>query len=53
MPRRDAAILPANGRATVNLKGPLVINRFSRIARQVIIANSADYSLQHPLINEE
>jgi flagellar assembly factor FliW len=44
--------LRPNGRATVNLKGPIVINRFSRIAKQVIIANSAEYSLQHPLVSE-
>ena len=41
--------LRSQGMATVNLKGPIVINRFSRVARQVIIANSASYSLQHPL----
>jgi flagellar assembly factor FliW len=45
--------LRPNGRSTVNLKGPGVMNRFSRIARQVIIRNSADYSLQHPLIAED
>ena len=37
------------GRATVNLKGPIVINRHTRTGRQVIIANAADYSVQHPL----
>lgn len=37
------------GRATVNLKGPIVINRFSLIGKQVILANAADYSVQHPL----
>ena len=35
--------------ATMNLKGPIVINRHSHIGKQVIIANSADYSVQHPL----
>jgi flagellar assembly factor FliW len=44
--------LRANGPATINLKGPIVMNRFSRIAKQVIISNSADYSLQHPLVSE-
>jgi flagellar assembly factor FliW len=39
--------------ATVNLKGPIVMNRFSRIARQVIISNSPEYSLQHPLVSGE
>ena len=36
-------------RATVNLKGPIVINRHTRVAKQVVIANAADYSVQHPL----
>ncbi|MEW6302735.1 MAG: flagellar assembly protein FliW [Verrucomicrobiota bacterium] len=37
------------GRATVNLKGPVVFNRFTFRGKQVVIANAADYSLQHPL----
>jgi flagellar assembly factor FliW len=36
-------------RATMNLKGPVVINRHSHVGKQVIIANSADYSVHHPL----
>jgi flagellar assembly factor FliW len=36
-------------RATVNLKGPIVINRHTRVAKQVIIANAASYSVTHPL----
>ncbi len=36
-------------RATVNLKGPIVINRHTHIGKQVIISNAADYSVQHPL----
>jgi flagellar assembly factor FliW len=39
----------APNRATMNLKGPVVINRHSHIGKQVIIANSADYSVNHPL----
>jgi len=35
--------------ATMNLKGPVVINRQSHIGKQVIIANSAEYSVHHPL----
>jgi len=35
--------------ATMNLKGPIVINRHSHVGKQVIIANSAEYSVQHPL----
>jgi flagellar assembly factor FliW len=36
-------------RATVNLKGPVVINRNTGVAKQVVIANAAEYSVQHPL----
>ena len=36
-------------RATVNLKGPLVINRHTHVGKQVIIANAAAYSVTHPL----
>ncbi len=36
-------------RATMNLKGPVVINRRTHTGKQVIIANAADYSVQHPL----
>jgi flagellar assembly factor FliW len=36
-------------RVTVNLKGPIVINRHTHVAKQVIIANASDYSVQHPL----
>jgi len=36
-------------RATMNLKGPVVINRHSHIGKQVIIANAVDYSVDHPL----
>ena len=44
--------LRPNGVSSVNLKGPIVINRFSRIGKQVIIGNSAEYSVQHPLPSE-
>jgi flagellar assembly factor FliW len=36
-------------RATVNLKGPVVFNRHTLIGKQVILANAAQYSVQHPL----
>jgi flagellar assembly factor FliW len=36
-------------RATINLKGPIVINRNTGVGKQVIIANAANYSVQHPL----
>ena len=35
--------------ATINLKGPIVINRHTLIGKQVILANAADFTLQHPL----
>lgn len=38
-----------NNRATVNLKGPIVINRRTHVGKQVIIANATEYSVQHPL----
>ena len=38
-----------NGRATVNLKGPIVINRANGVGKQVVITNAADYSVQHAL----
>jgi flagellar assembly factor FliW len=34
---------------TINLKGPIVINRHSLIGKQVILANSADFASDHPL----
>ncbi len=45
--------LRLNGVSTVNLKGPIVVNRFSRLAKQVVIENSTHYSVQHPLANPE
>jgi flagellar assembly factor FliW len=37
------------GRATVNLKGPIVVNRHTWIGKQVVVSNASDYSVQHPL----
>jgi flagellar assembly factor FliW len=37
------------GSATVNLKGPIVVNRYTLIGKQLIPLNSADYSVQYPL----
>ncbi len=34
---------------TVNLKGPIVINRHTHIGKQVIIANANAYAVEHPL----
>lgn len=36
--------------ATVNLIGPIVINRRTRIGRQLVIANYSLYRARHPLI---
>lgn len=36
-------------RATVNLKGPIVVNRYTLRGKQVVISNAAGYSLHHPL----
>ena len=41
--------LRGNGQATVNLKGPIVINRRTLIGKQVILNNASQYSLHHPL----
>ncbi|MCC5021309.1 MAG: flagellar assembly protein FliW [Candidatus Synoicihabitans palmerolidicus] len=36
--------------ATVNLTGPVVINRRTGRAKQVVLANHAVYSARHPLV---
>jgi len=41
--------LGAKGSATANLKGPIVINRFTLQGKQVVLANASRYSIQHPL----
>ena len=38
-----------NGQATVNLKGPIVINRHTLVGKQCIPTNVADFALQHPV----
>lgn len=35
--------------ATLNLKGPIVLNRHTLMGKQVIPVNAADYPVQHPL----
>jgi len=37
---------------TTNLIGPVIINRHTRVARQVIVANSDQYSARHVLVDE-
>lgn len=41
--------LSAKGSATANLKGPVVVNRFTLKGKQVVLANASRYSIQHPL----
>ena len=41
--------LRSRGGATMNLKGPIVINRFTLIGKQVVLANAGNFSVQHPL----
>jgi flagellar assembly factor FliW len=36
--------------ATVNLIGPLVVNRRTRIGRQLVVSNYSRYTSHHPLI---
>jgi flagellar assembly factor FliW len=45
--------LHAGQRATINLKGPVVINRNTGVGKQVILTNAASYSVQHPLPEAE
>jgi len=49
----NVVTLRSGGRASVNLKGPVVINRHTFLGKQVVLANAANYSLQHPLQIEE
>lgn len=37
-------------KATVNLVGPIIVNRHTGAARQVVVANHALYSARHPLV---
>jgi flagellar assembly factor FliW len=37
--------------ATINLIGPIIVNRRTRVARQRVIANHGRYSAQHPLVD--
>jgi flagellar assembly factor FliW len=43
------AALHGTGQTTLNLKGPIVINRQTLVGKQVILANAAAYSVRHPL----
>ena len=41
--------LREGGKATMNLKGPIVINRHTLIGKQVVLNNAADYAVQYAL----
>ena len=41
--------LRPEGQASVNLKGPIVVNRHTLRAKQVIPTNAVDYILRHPI----
>lgn len=50
----DAALLSVvtvrgPNQVTLNLKGPIVLNRCTLVAKQVIPVNAAEFSVQHPL----
>ena len=45
----NTVTLRGGGQATVNLKGPIVINRRTWIGKQVIPINAAQYPVRHPL----
>jgi flagellar assembly factor FliW len=38
--------------ATINLVGPIVMNRRTRVARQLVIANYSQYSAHWPLVEQ-
>lgn len=44
------AVRDDSASATVNLVGPIIINRHTRVARQVVVANHAQYDARHPLV---
>jgi flagellar assembly factor FliW len=45
----NIATVHPDGQATVNLKGPIVVNRQTLTGKQCIPRNSANYSLQHAI----
>lgn len=54
-PEGDAIVfnivtLRADSEATVNLKGPIIINRRTKVAKQVVLNNAAAYSVRHPIV---
>ncbi len=45
----NVVTLRPEGQASVNLKGPIVVNRHTLRAKQVIPTNAVDYVLRHPI----
>jgi flagellar assembly factor FliW len=45
----NVVTLRGKNQATVNLKGPIVINRRTLLGKQVILNNAVRYSLNHPI----
>ena len=45
--------LRPQARATVNLKGPIILNRHTFRGKQVVLANAAQYPLRYPLPTAE
>ena len=43
----NIATLHPDGTMTVNLKGPIVVNRYTLVGKQVIPSNAGQYSLRH------
>ncbi len=41
--------LRQTGEASVNFKGPIVVNRTTSVAKQVVPLNAGDFSVRHPL----
>jgi len=41
----------AQATATVNLAGPIIVNRRTGVAKQCVLANYARYSAHHPLVD--
>jgi flagellar assembly factor FliW len=41
--------LRPKGSSTINLRGPIVLNRHTLVGKQVVLPESSGYSLHHPL----
>ncbi len=45
----NVVTLRQDGKATINLRGPIVINRRTLVGKQIIPNNVAQFALNHPL----